>query len=83
MLIQVGSTEVLLDDAEQLAARCAEAGVPCTLQVWDNAIHVFQSAADFIPDARQAVEAMAAFHRRVLDEGSAASAAAVPDKASA
>ncbi|MFV8310957.1 alpha/beta hydrolase [Mycobacteroides chelonae] len=63
VLIQVASTEVLRVDAEQLAQRCAEAGVPVTLQIWDNAFHVFQVAADVIPDARQAVADIAAFIR--------------------
>nr|WP_245722094.1 alpha/beta hydrolase [Nocardia crassostreae] len=72
VLIQVGSTEVLLSDAEKLAQRCAEAGVPCRLQVWDKAIHVFQAAADILPDARQAIGEMGEFIRRTVypDAGS-------------
>ncbi|WP_237146599.1 alpha/beta hydrolase, partial [Mycobacteroides abscessus] len=63
VLIQVASTEVLRIDAEQLAQRCAASGVPVTLQIWDRAFHVFQVAADLIPDARQAVDDIAAFIR--------------------
>lgn len=66
-LIHVGSTEVLLSDAELLAARYAEGGVPLTLQVWDNAFHVFHIAADLIPDARDAIAEVGAFVRRILD----------------
>lgn len=69
-LIQVASTEVLLADAEQLARRCVEAGVPYTLQIWEKGIHVFQVAADFIPDARDAVDEIAGFIRGVLDTAS-------------
>ncbi|MDO3650678.1 alpha/beta hydrolase [Nocardia mangyaensis] len=67
-LIQVGSREVLLADAEQLAHRCAAAGVPLHLQVWDNAIHVFHAGADLIPDAREAFTEIGAFVRSTLDQ---------------
>ncbi|MDJ0392649.1 alpha/beta hydrolase [Rhodococcus sp. G-MC3] len=66
-LIHVSSTEVLLPDAETLAARCAEAAVPLTLQIWDNAFHVFQVAADLLPDARDAIAEIGAFVQRTLD----------------
>jgi acetyl esterase/lipase len=68
VLIQVGSTEVLLCDAEELACRCDEAGVPCRLQLWDRAVHVHQMMADLLPDARAAIREMAAFHRLVLTQ---------------
>lgn len=67
VLIQVGSTEVLLSDAEELADRCAEAGVPCTVQIWDRAVHVFQAGADLLPDARQAIREMGAFNQRTVN----------------
>ncbi|MBL1075382.1 alpha/beta hydrolase [Nocardia sp. 2] len=63
VLIQVGSTEVLLADAHQLAERCEEAGVPCRMQVWDRAVHVFQAGADLLPDARQAIGVIGEFIR--------------------
>ncbi|MEV6072571.1 alpha/beta hydrolase [Nocardia sp. NPDC052001] len=66
-LIQVGSTEVLLADAHQLAERCEAAGVPCRMQVWDRAIHVFQAGADILPDARQAIGVIGEFVRERLD----------------
>ncbi|MBJ8342009.1 alpha/beta hydrolase fold domain-containing protein [Antrihabitans sp. YC3-6] len=67
VLIQVGSTEVLRDDAEQLARRCAEAGVPCTLQVWDHAIHDFHVAADVLPDARAAIAEIGKFVHSITE----------------
>ncbi|MEV6279683.1 alpha/beta hydrolase [Nocardia sp. NPDC051832] len=65
-LIQVSNTEVLLADAEALAARCAAAGVPLTLQIWDNAIHVFQAGADVLPEARAAIADVGRFIRDIL-----------------
>lgn len=65
-LIQVGSTEVLLSDAELLSARCADAGVPLTLQIWDNSFHVFQIAADLLPDASDAIDEIGTFVQQAL-----------------
>ncbi|MBF6138155.1 alpha/beta hydrolase fold domain-containing protein [Nocardia otitidiscaviarum] len=71
-LIQVSDSEVLLPDAEALARRCAEAGVPHTLQIWNSAIHVFHAGADMLPDARAAIADLADFVRRALDSGAVA-----------
>ncbi|OZF08731.1 esterase [Rhodococcus sp. 15-1154-1] len=60
VLIQAGSTEMVLADAELMAERLAAAGVDCELQVWDNQVHVFQ-AADFVPEAHRAVRKFGAF----------------------
>ncbi|MGH3724707.1 MAG: alpha/beta hydrolase [Mycobacterium sp.] len=67
VFIQVGSLEVLLVDAELLAQRCAEAHVPCTVQIWDHAVHDFQMGADILPDARAAIDDMAHFIRQITD----------------
>lgn len=42
ILIQVGSNEILLDDAQTLAANAARDDVPVTLTVWPGYFHVFQ-----------------------------------------
>ncbi|MFD1812962.1 alpha/beta hydrolase [Rhodococcus gannanensis] len=55
VLIQVGSTEMLYVDAELMAQRLGAAGVPVTLEVWDRQVHVFQAAADVLPEAARAV----------------------------
>ncbi|MGY2093305.1 alpha/beta hydrolase [Nocardia gipuzkoensis] len=64
VLIQVGSTEILLSDAERVARRCAKFGVPCDLQVWDRAPHVFQLGSDLFPEAQTAIHRMAVFARQ-------------------
>ncbi|MBL1076541.1 alpha/beta hydrolase fold domain-containing protein [Nocardia sp. 2] len=66
VLIQAGSTEVLLADVEQLARRCDEAHIACTVQIWDRAVHVFQAGADALPEARYAIGAIGAFAQRAL-----------------
>ncbi|WP_233530035.1 alpha/beta hydrolase [Antrihabitans stalagmiti] len=67
-LIQVSDSEVLLVDAELLADRYREANVPLTLQIWDNAIHVFQFGADLLPDARSAIAEIGHFVRSAFDD---------------
>lgn len=66
-LIMVGSTEVLLADAEQLADRYAAAGVPCRLQLWDRQLHVFPAGADVLPEGRAAFRYIGEFIRQTLD----------------
>ncbi|MFW0789592.1 alpha/beta hydrolase [Gordonia sp. CPCC 205333] len=69
-LIQVGSTEVFLPDAEQVAKRYGEAGAPMQFQIWDRAIHVHQAGSDILSDARAAIREIGAFNREVLRSAS-------------
>jgi monoterpene epsilon-lactone hydrolase len=64
LLIQVGSDEVLLDDAVALAERAKAAGVPTTLEVWDAMIHVWPWFLGMLDEAEAAITAIAAFSRR-------------------
>ena len=66
MLIQVGSAEVLLDDSVRLAERASAAAVNTTLEVWPDMIHVWQSFAAILPEARQAIERIGKFVRTHL-----------------
>lgn len=54
-LLQIGSGEMLYNDAIALTQRLAAAGVPYTLQVFDRAPHVFQFASPTNPDAARAL----------------------------
>jgi monoterpene epsilon-lactone hydrolase len=65
--IHVGDHEVLLSDAQRLADRAAEAGVEVSFKVWPWMWHVFQTTARFVPEARQSIEELALFLRRMLD----------------
>ena len=42
LCIQVGTEEVLLDDAMALAERAKAAGVEATLELWPEMVHVWQ-----------------------------------------
>ncbi len=55
LLIQVGSEEVLLSDSINLAENAHLSGVDVTLDIWEGMQHVWQFAASFVPEGRQAI----------------------------
>lgn len=71
LLIQVGSHEVLLDDAVRLAARAAECDLDITLDVVAGAPHVFQAFAAVLDEAAAALDRAAAFLRDRLHPAAA------------
>ncbi len=67
-LIQIGSREILMPDAEIMANRLVAGGIPCEFQVWSRQVHVFQAAAGWLPEAARAVNEVAHFIRTVEHE---------------
>ena len=61
LLVQVGTNEVLLDDATRLAARAATAHLDVTLEVVARAPHVFQHFTGQLDEADRAVDRAGAF----------------------
>jgi len=61
LLIQVGSHEVLLDDAKRLAEKAQAQGDAVTLQIAPGMWHVWHIYAAFVPEARQAIREIAAY----------------------
>ena len=61
LLIQVGTDEILWDDACSFAEKAKMAGNDCTLEVYENMPHVFQLGADFVPEAKVAVKKITEF----------------------
>ncbi|MBO3101299.1 alpha/beta hydrolase fold domain-containing protein [Cellulomonas fengjieae] len=61
LLVQVGTNEVLLDDATRLAARAAAAHVAVTLEVVARAPHVFQHFAGRLDEADLAIDRAGCF----------------------
>jgi monoterpene epsilon-lactone hydrolase len=66
LLIQVGSSEILLSDAVRLAARAAMDDVPVTLDVTPGVPHVFQGFAAMLDEGNAALDRAAAFLRTRL-----------------
>lgn len=65
LLIQVGSAEVLLDDATRLAARAGAAGVKVRLDIWPEMFHVWHSYASMLDEAAEALDDAAEFLERL------------------
>jgi epsilon-lactone hydrolase len=63
LLIQVGTSETLLDDSTRLAERARKAGVRVTLEPWEHMIHVFQVFAPMLDEGQQAIEKIGEFVR--------------------
>ena len=63
ILIQVGTEEVLLDDARRYAVEARKAGAAITLEVWQGMHHVFQLDVNVLASSRRALDRAAAFLR--------------------
>jgi acetyl esterase/lipase len=61
LLVQVGDTEVLLDDGARLAARADAAGVDVTLEVEPDMFHVWAFFAGIVPESDAALDSAAAW----------------------
>ncbi len=64
LLIQVGTSEVLLDDAARFALRAKRAGVNVTHEAWENMIHLWHFFAPMLDEGEQAVDQVGAFIRQ-------------------
>lgn len=61
LLLQVGSEEILYDDAVRLAERALAAGVNVELEVSKNMFHGWHLFASKLPEAQQAIARLAEF----------------------
>ena len=64
ILIQVGSIEVLLDDAKRLAERAKAAGTEAKLEVVEGVPHVWHWYGSFLAEARNSINRIGDFVRR-------------------
>lgn len=62
LLFQVGSTEILLDDSIDCAAKARAAGVAAEVEVWSGMPHGWQGLP-FIPESQRAVDRIGDFVR--------------------
>lgn len=64
LLIQAGSQEILLNDAQRLAEGAREQGVKTTFEIYNDLWHVFQVHAGQLDRATDAIRTVAAHVRR-------------------
>jgi epsilon-lactone hydrolase len=60
LLMQASTTEVLLDDSRLVAQRAGEAGIDCTLQLFEGVPHVWQVVRP-LPESRSALRKISTF----------------------
>lgn len=66
VLVQVGESEVMLDDGIQLARHLAQHGVRTSLEVWPEMFHVWPAFSSIVPEGRQALETGSTFLARLF-----------------
>lgn len=66
LLIHAGGDEILLSDCTRLAEEAMKAGVEVELEVWPEMWHVWHSFAPFLPEAKEAIDHVAAFAKRCI-----------------
>jgi monoterpene epsilon-lactone hydrolase len=68
LLVQVGSDEVLVDDAHGLGARARAAGVDVAVHEWPSMIHVWHWFLPMLDEAEHAIDEIAGFVRARVGE---------------
>lgn len=68
MLIQVGSTEMLLSDSVTAAGMADIVGVDVRLSIYDDMFHVFQLSGTLLPEAKKAWDEIEQFLQLLLNE---------------
>ncbi|MGO9703242.1 MAG: alpha/beta hydrolase [Xanthobacteraceae bacterium] len=67
LLIQVGSAEILFDDATRLAERAGAADVSTRLEIWPNMPHVWHLFGFMLSEGRDAIRSAGTFLEKHLD----------------
>lgn len=76
VLMQVASTELLLDDARRMHERIRAVDGTSTLTVYEDVSHGWHVAGGLVPETRAAIEEIARFARAHVARGAAAAPAA-------
>jgi monoterpene epsilon-lactone hydrolase len=61
LLIQVGTAEVLFDDATRLAEKAESAGVQVVFEAWEDMVHMWHFFAGMLPEGQQAIDRIGEF----------------------
>lgn len=80
LLIFVGSTEILLDDAQRVVDGARKANVPVLHKIWHRMPHSFPVLAAILPEGRQAITEIADFAHKQFKQAQF-NAAATTDSA--
>jgi monoterpene epsilon-lactone hydrolase len=61
LLIQIGTAEVLYDDARRLAEKAKEDGVTVIFEPWEDMVHVWHGFAYMLPEGQEAIDRIGEF----------------------
>ena len=75
VLLQVGDTELLVEDSRKVHERIRAVGGISELEIWPAVFHGWQMLQGLVPEARQAVDRAASFMVRHVDASLAATTA--------
>ena len=67
ILIQVGSSETMLDDSRRFAEKAKISNVDVNYEVWEDMFHGWHGSAHILEDAERAIENIGVFCKKVLD----------------
>ena len=67
LFIQVGTNEILYDDAVRLYEKAKSDGVEAELDVYHDLFHVFQLFAPIVPESKSAIEKLGLFIRNKIN----------------
>lgn len=70
LLIQVGESEILRDEATAFAKQAEASGVPVTLEVWPEMVHCWQLFASKVPEGQKAIEQIGTFITQLKKDNS-------------
>ncbi|MCP4603530.1 MAG: alpha/beta hydrolase [Proteobacteria bacterium] len=66
MLIQVGTSEILLDDSRRLADKARQDGVSVELEEWEKMFHVWHMFVHLMPESQKAVKRMGEYFNTLV-----------------
>lgn len=69
VLLHVGSTEILLDDARRVDEAIRVSGGSCQLSVYEDVAHCWQMLVPFVPEASASLKSAASFITSHLERG--------------
>ncbi|MDG3013753.1 alpha/beta hydrolase [Speluncibacter jeojiensis] len=69
VMIQAGSDEMLIGDAELMACRLRRADIRCDLHVWDGQMHAFPAVTGATPESMRAMDLVGDFVADVTGTG--------------
>ena len=67
ILIQVGSSETMLDDSRRFAEKAKISNVDVNYEVWEDMFHGWHGSAHILEEAERAIENIGVFCKKVLD----------------